>query len=120
MLNRRQFCGALSIGAFAASTRSFAEEAGHSGGRTDYASPDFKIDHCDISFLVQGFPGKSPSHGGLGWSTVALIKRENRLALIDAGSLGMRAMLINRMAKRGLKPADITDLLITHSITTIP
>jgi glyoxylase-like metal-dependent hydrolase (beta-lactamase superfamily II) len=115
MLNRRQFFGALSIGAVAVSTRSFAEETRNSGGRTDYAPPDFKIDNCDISFFVQGFPGKSLSHGGLGWSTITLIRRENRLALLDAGSLGMRALLINRMAKRGLKPADITDLMLTHA-----
>ena len=32
----------------------------------------FKID-----ILVQGYPGKSVCHGGLGWSTVALIREDS-------------------------------------------
>jgi glyoxylase-like metal-dependent hydrolase (beta-lactamase superfamily II) len=54
-------------------------------------------------------------HGGLGWSTVVLLRGHGRVALIDAGSFGMRKLLIERLAKRGLKPKDVTDLLLTHS-----
>lgn len=74
-----------------------------------------KINDYDIDIVVQGFPGKSVCHGGLGWSTVALLRAHGRMALIDAGSFGMRTMLIKRLADRGLRPADITDLLLTHS-----
>ena len=52
----------------------------------------------EIDIVVQGFPGKSVCHGGLGWSTVALIRGRGRVALVDAGSFGMRRMLIERLA----------------------
>jgi glyoxylase-like metal-dependent hydrolase (beta-lactamase superfamily II) len=74
-----------------------------------------KINDYDIDIVVQGFPGKSVCHGGLGWSSVVLLRAHGRVALIDAGSFGMRTMLIKRLADHGLKPADITDLLLTHS-----
>jgi glyoxylase-like metal-dependent hydrolase (beta-lactamase superfamily II) len=35
--------------------------------------------------------------------------------VIDTGNMSMRTMLIKRFAGRGVKPADITDLLLTHS-----
>jgi N-acyl homoserine lactone hydrolase len=74
-----------------------------------------QIDGYELDIVVQGFPGKSVCHGGLGWSTVALLRGHGRTALIDVGSFGMRRMLIERLAKRGLKPADVTDLLLTHA-----
>ncbi|MGB8894007.1 MAG: MBL fold metallo-hydrolase [Pseudolabrys sp.] len=74
-----------------------------------------KINDYDIDIVVQGFPGKSVCHGGLGWSTAVLLRVYGRTALIDAGSFGMRTMLIKRLSDRGLKPTDITDLLLTHS-----
>jgi N-acyl homoserine lactone hydrolase len=74
-----------------------------------------KIDDYEIDIVVQGFPGKSVCHGGLGWSTVVLLRAHGRLALIDTGNMSMRTMLIKRFADRGVKPADITDLLLTHS-----
>jgi len=74
-----------------------------------------KINDYDIDIVVQGFPGKSVCHGGLGWSTVVLLRAHGRIALIDTGGFSMRTMLIKRLAERGLKPADITDLLLTHS-----
>ena len=73
----------------------------------------------DIDIVIQGFPGKSVCHGGLGWSSVVLLRGHGRVALIDTGSFGMRRLLIERLEKRGLKPKDVTDVLLTHSITTI-
>jgi glyoxylase-like metal-dependent hydrolase (beta-lactamase superfamily II) len=74
-----------------------------------------KVGDYDIDIVVQGFPGKSVCHGGLGWSTVVLLRAHPRTALIDAGSFGMRTMLLRRLKDRGLQPADVTDLLLTHS-----
>jgi N-acyl homoserine lactone hydrolase len=74
-----------------------------------------KISEYDIDIVVQGYPGKSICHGGLGWSSVVLVRAHGRIALIDTGGFSMRTMLIKRFAERGLKPADITDLLLTHS-----
>ena len=68
-----------------------------------------------IDIVMQGFPGKAVGHGGLGWSTVVLIRSERRVALIDTGGFGYRALLAKRLAERGLKPQDITDLLLTHA-----
>jgi len=69
----------------------------------------------EIDIVVQGFPGKSVCHGGLGWSSVVLLKGRGRVGLVDAGSFGMRRLLLQRLAKRGLKPADVTDVILTHS-----
>ena len=74
-----------------------------------------KINDYDLDIVVQGFPGKSVCHGGLGWSSVVLLRAYSRIVLVDTGGFSMRTMLIKRFAERGLKPADITDLLLTHS-----
>jgi len=36
--------------------------------------------------LVQGFPGKAVCHGGLGWSTIALLRSAMHTILIDVGT----------------------------------
>jgi len=71
-------------------------------------------DGYEIDIIVSGFPGKSVCHGGLGWSSIVLLRGHGRVALIDAGSFGMRNLLRDGLARRGLKPADVTDLLLTH------
>ena len=60
------------------------------------------VDGYDIDIVVQGFPGKSVCHGGLGWSTVVLMRGHGRIALIDAGNFGMRKLLIERL--EGARP----------------
>jgi len=74
-----------------------------------------KIGDYDIDIVVQGFPGKSVCHGGLGWSSVVLIRAHGRIAVVDTGGFSMRTMLLRRFAERGVKPAEVTDLLLTHS-----
>lgn len=74
---------------------------------------DFEADIIDI--LVQGFPGKSVCHGGLGWSTVALVRGRDRVILIDAGSFNMRRLVDAQLRSRGLGVEDVTDVLLTHS-----
>jgi glyoxylase-like metal-dependent hydrolase (beta-lactamase superfamily II) len=69
----------------------------------------------DIDILVQGFPGKTVCHGGLGWSTVALVRGEGRVMLIDAGAFNMRRLIVAQLAERGLAPADVTDVVLTHA-----
>ena len=36
--------------------------------------PTISVGGFSIDILVQGFPGKTVCHGGLGWSTVALVR----------------------------------------------
>ncbi len=69
----------------------------------------------EIEILVQGYPGKSVCHGSLGWSTVVLLRSEHHIALIDAGNFSMRKLVIAQLAANGLKPTDVTDLVLTHS-----
>ena len=74
-----------------------------------------KVDGYEIDVLIQGFPGRMVCHGGLGWSTVALIRGHGHVALVDVGSFNMRKGLIEQLARRGLEPADVTDVILTHS-----
>ena len=68
-----------------------------------------------IDVLVTGYPGKSVCHGGLGWSSIVLLRGHGRTALVDVGSFNVRATLIGHLARHGLTPADVTDVILTHS-----
>ncbi len=71
---------------------------------------DYKLD-----ILVQGYPGKSVCHGGLGWSTIALLQGGGRVALIDVGTFSHRALLIGGLEQHGLSPEQVTDVILTHA-----
>ena len=73
------------------------------------------VDGYDIDILIQGYPGKTVCHGGLGWSTVVLIRGRGHVAMVDTGGFGVRGLVMKGLKDRGLKPADVTDLLITHA-----
>ncbi|HEX4260851.1 MAG TPA: MBL fold metallo-hydrolase [Acetobacteraceae bacterium] len=68
-----------------------------------------------IDILVTGYPGKSVCHGGLGWSTIALLRGAGRIALIDVGGFAQRSLLIDGLARHGLRPGDVTDVVLTHA-----
>lgn len=68
-----------------------------------------------IDVLVQGFPGKAVCHGGLGWSTIALLRSERHTILIDVGAFGIRGPLERQLAEAGVAPKDITDVVLTHA-----
>ena len=72
-------------------------------------------DGYDIDIVVQGFPGKSVCHAGLGWSSVVLVRGHGRVALVDTGPIGMRKLIRERLHERGVAPGDVTDLLLTHA-----
>jgi N-acyl homoserine lactone hydrolase len=74
-----------------------------------------QTDGYDIDILVQGFPGKSVCHGGLGWSTVVLLRGGGRVVIIDTGSFNMRRLITDQLARRSLGPADVTDVVLTHA-----
>ncbi len=67
-----------------------------------------------VDILVQGYPGKTLKHGGLGWSTVALLRGHGRVAILDTGSFGARRVIVAGLQALGLVPADVTDLLLSH------
>ena len=68
-----------------------------------------------IDVLVQGYPGKTVCHGGLGWSTIALLRGHGRIALVDVGSFPQRQPMLDGLAACGVSPAEVTDVLLTHS-----
>jgi N-acyl homoserine lactone hydrolase len=69
----------------------------------------------DVDVLVQGYPGKSLCHGGLGWSTIALLRGQDRTILIDVGAFGVRRELAKQFKSRNVRPEAVTDVVITHA-----
>ena len=47
----------------------------------------------DLEVLVSGYPGKAVLHGGLGWSTVVLLRGHGRIVVLDGGGYGLRSPL---------------------------
>jgi glyoxylase-like metal-dependent hydrolase (beta-lactamase superfamily II) len=67
-----------------------------------------------IDLLFRGFPGKATHHGGLGWSSVVLMRGHSRTVLIDTGPFGYRRELVLRLAEKGVAPDQVTDLVLSH------
>ena len=74
-----------------------------------------KFGSYNLDILVQGYPGKSVCHGSLGWSTNVLLRGEGRIAIVDVGSFGQRKLIQAQLKAHGLAPADVTDVILTHS-----
>jgi glyoxylase-like metal-dependent hydrolase (beta-lactamase superfamily II) len=68
-----------------------------------------------LDSLVQGYPGKSLCHGGLGWSTIALLRGHGRTILIDVGSFAIRGEFARQLAAVDCKPESVTDVVLTHA-----
>lgn len=69
----------------------------------------------DIEVLIQGYPGRSLCHGGLGWSTTTLLRGGGRNILVDVGAFGVRHLLGQHLSRCGVAAADITDVVLTHA-----
>jgi glyoxylase-like metal-dependent hydrolase (beta-lactamase superfamily II) len=68
-----------------------------------------------VETLLQGYPGKTPQQGGLGWSTVALARGPGgRIVVLDTNRMGARRLLLDRLKTAGVAPEAVTDVLITH------
>lgn len=68
-----------------------------------------------VDVLVQGFPGRSVCHGGLGWSTITLLRGAGRVVLMDVGAFGIRRELRKQLKERGVEPAQVTDVVLSHA-----
>ncbi|MGC5076874.1 MBL fold metallo-hydrolase [Agrococcus sp. DT81.2] len=64
--------------------------------------------------LVEGFPGKSGSHGAFGWSSLWLLDDGTRRVLVDAGQPAYIPLIHEGLARLGLEAADVTDVVLTH------
>ena len=67
-----------------------------------------------IDVLIHGFPGRAVCHGGLGWSTIALLRGQGKTILLDTGAFGVRKPLRRQLLDRGVAPEDVTDVVLTH------
>jgi N-acyl homoserine lactone hydrolase len=74
-----------------------------------------KFGSYNLDILVQGYPGKSVCHGSLGWSTNVLLRGERKVAIVDVGSFGQRKLIQQQLKAHDLTPADVTDVILTHS-----
>lgn len=66
-----------------------------------------------IDILLPGFPGKA-DRGFFGWCSVAALKTGDDWLIVDTGSHGDRAVLLQAMAARGIDPLAIKRLFLTH------
>ena len=71
------------------------------------------MDQVDV--LIQGFPGRAVCHGGLGWSTITLLRGEGRVILLDVGAFGVRKPLAKQLQAHGVRAQDVTDVVLTHA-----
>lgn len=69
----------------------------------------------NLDIIVTGYPGKSVCNGSLGWSTIALLRGERRVALVDVGSFSQRKLIQSQLATHGLDNRDVTDVILTHA-----
>lgn len=67
-----------------------------------------------LDVLVSGFPGTTQTHGGLGWCSVSVLRDGTRTVVVDAGPPAYLEMLHRELARRGISPSDVTDVLTTH------
>jgi len=68
----------------------------------------------EISILLQGFPGRS-ERGYLGWSACYLVTtaRGERI-LFDTGGYNERAVVVAKLAERGITPDAVDVLVLSH------
>lgn len=65
--------------------------------------------------LINGFPGKTTSHGSFGWSSVWLLRGQDRVVMVETGPPSYLSLLTDALAELGLSADDVTDVLITHA-----
>jgi N-acyl homoserine lactone hydrolase len=65
--------------------------------------------------IVDGFPGKTESHGSFGWSSVHVLRGQGRLILVETGPPSYIPLLSAAFDGIGSSPGDVTDILITHA-----
>jgi glyoxylase-like metal-dependent hydrolase (beta-lactamase superfamily II) len=68
-----------------------------------------------VDVLIQGFPGRAVCHGGLGWSTVTLIRGHGKIILLDVGAFGMRKPIEKSLKEHGVQATQVTDVILTHA-----
>ena len=68
---------------------------------------------CEITLLFTGCPAAADGFW-VGASTVALCRTEGRLILFDTGPYAYRPLLLGRLKRLGLTPAEIDTVVLSH------
>ena len=55
--------------------------------------------------------------GGLGWSTIPLLRGHGEIIFVDTGSYGYRVPLPKKLERLGLGAEDVTSVVLTHRHT---
>ena len=63
----------------------------------------------------KAIPGKSICHGGLGWSTITLLRSADKLIMVDVGAFGVRRELGKQLRRRNVAAEAVTDVVLTHA-----
>lgn len=69
----------------------------------------------DAHVLVDGFPGRSSSHGSFGWSSIHLLVGGDRCVLVETGPPAYIPLITEGLERLGLHRGDVTDVLVTHA-----
>jgi N-acyl homoserine lactone hydrolase len=68
---------------------------------------------CEITLLFTGCPASADGFW-VGASTVALLRADGRLIMFDTGPYAYRPLLLGRLKRLGLTPADIDTVVLSH------
>lgn len=69
----------------------------------------------DATPIVNGFPGRTGTHGSFGWSSVWLLRGSSRVIMVETGPPSYVPLITSALGRLGLETADVTDVLITHA-----
>lgn len=69
----------------------------------------------DAYVLVDGFPGRSSTHGSFGWSSLHLLVHADRRVLVETGPPAYVPLITAGLSRHGFTRTDVTDVLITHA-----
>jgi N-acyl homoserine lactone hydrolase len=69
----------------------------------------------ELDILLQGYPGRSKYHGGLGWSTIALLRGNGHTVLLDTGHYMHRDVLGKKLEELGVGFDDVDAVLLSHA-----
>jgi N-acyl homoserine lactone hydrolase len=67
----------------------------------------------NVDILLSGFPGTS-DRGTLGWSTVAAVATAKGTMVVDTGSFGDRAVLLESIKRKKIDRLQVATLFISH------
>ncbi|GAA3739903.1 hypothetical protein GCM10022239_14410 [Leifsonia bigeumensis] len=65
--------------------------------------------------IVNGFPGKTETHGSFGWSSVWLLRGFDRVIIVETGPPSYLPLITTALSELGLGTNEVTDVLITHA-----